>query len=56
VPALLKYWFDVVLLSGWAYGGSGDALHGKHCLWVATTGGQASSFAANGPHQPKKLS
>ena len=51
VPALLKHWFDVVLLSGWAYGEGGTALRGKHCLWVATTGGSASSFAASGVHQ-----
>ena len=51
VPGLLKYWFDVVLLSGWAYGEGGDALHGKHCLWVATTGGQVSSFATTGTHR-----
>jgi len=51
VPAMLKHWFDVVLLSGWAYGEGGDALRGKHCLWVATTGGPASSFAATGLHQ-----
>jgi glutathione-regulated potassium-efflux system ancillary protein KefF len=51
VPGLLKHWFDVVLASGWAYGAGGDALRGKHCLWVATTGGQESSFAATGLHQ-----
>jgi glutathione-regulated potassium-efflux system ancillary protein KefF len=51
VPALLKYWFEVVLLNGWAYGDGGTALRGKHCLWVATTGGQASSFASSGVHQ-----
>jgi glutathione-regulated potassium-efflux system ancillary protein KefF len=51
VPAMLKHWFEVVLASGWAYGEGGDALRGKHCLWVATTGGQASSFASTGVHQ-----
>ena len=51
VPAMLKHWFDVVLLSGWAYGEGGNALRGKHCLWVATTGGQASSYASSGAHQ-----
>ena len=39
VPALLKLWFDKVLAYGWAYGEGGTALRGKHCLWVATTGG-----------------
>jgi glutathione-regulated potassium-efflux system ancillary protein KefF len=51
VPAMLKHWFDVVLLRGWAYGDGGDALQGKHCLWVASTGGRESSFAATGVHQ-----
>ena len=51
VPAMLKHWFDVVLASGWAYGEGGDALRGKHCLWAATTGGQASSFAKTELHQ-----
>lgn len=50
VPAMLKHWFDVVLLRGWAYGKGGDALQGKHCLWVSTTGGEASSFSENGVH------
>jgi len=50
-PAMLKHWFDVVHLRGWAYGDGGAALRGKHCLWVATTGGEASSFAESGAHQ-----
>jgi glutathione-regulated potassium-efflux system ancillary protein KefF len=51
VPAMLKHWFDVVLGYGLAYGKGGDALRGKHCLWVTTIGGQASSFSASGAHQ-----
>ena len=51
VPAMLKHWFDVVLLRGWAYGKGGDALQGKHCLWVSTTGGNDSSFSETGVHQ-----
>jgi len=51
VPALMKHWFDVVLLRGWAFGDGGTALHGKHCLWVATTGGLESSFSESGAHQ-----
>jgi len=51
VPAMLKHWFDVVLLRGWAYGEGGDALQGKHCLWVTTTGGRTSSFAESGVHE-----
>ncbi|WP_294260768.1 cation:proton antiporter [Propionivibrio sp.] len=41
----------MVHLRGWAYGDGGAALRGKHCLWVATTGGDASSFAESGAHQ-----
>ena len=51
VPAMLKYWFDVVLQRGWAYGEGGDSLQGKHCLWVATTGGRESAFSEDGVHQ-----
>ncbi len=51
VPALLKHWFEVVLVHGLAYGKGGDALRGKHCLWVTTTGGQESSFSPSGMHQ-----
>jgi glutathione-regulated potassium-efflux system ancillary protein KefF len=61
VPAMLKHYFDVVLTRGWAYAaaggsarmavpGAGDALVGKHCLWVATTGGKASAYAAGQMH------
>lgn len=48
VPALLKHWFEKVLLDGFAYGAGGTALHGKQCLWVATTGGGA--YARGGAH------
>lgn len=50
VPSLLKHWFDVVLLRGWAYGKEGDALHGKNCLWVVSTGGDAGSYSVSGMH------
>ena len=33
-PALMKHWFDEVLVRGWAYGEGGTALAGKDCLWV----------------------
>jgi len=45
MPGLLKHWFDRVLERGWAYGEGGTALHGKHCLWVATVGGAQSTYA-----------
>jgi glutathione-regulated potassium-efflux system ancillary protein KefF len=50
VPALLKHWFDKVLAYGWAYGEGGDALRGKHCLWVPTTGGDEDAYLPTGLH------
>lgn len=50
VPALLKHWFEVVLVKGWAYGPGGTALQGKDCLWVATTGGERDAFTPSGKH------
>jgi len=50
VPALLKHWIDKVLAYGWAYGEGGTALHGKHCLWVPTAGGDAQSYVPGGMH------
>jgi glutathione-regulated potassium-efflux system ancillary protein KefF len=50
VPALLKHWFDTVLIKGWAYGEGGGALVGKDCLWVVTTGGDEAAFSAQGRH------
>lgn len=51
VPALLKHWFDRVLAHGWAYGEGGRALHGKHCLWAVTTGGDEHAYSAAGMHE-----
>lgn len=50
VPPLLKLWFDKVLAHGFAYGEGGDALRGKRCQWVITTGGDAASYDARGMH------
>ncbi len=49
-PAILKHWFDEVLVKGWAYGEGGTALQGKDCMWVTTTGGDAQAFSAEGRH------
>ncbi len=49
-PALLKLWFEKVLLVGWAYGRGGTALHGKQCLWVPTTGADERGYAPAGEH------
>jgi len=50
VPSLLKHWFDKVLARGWAYGDGGNALRGKRCLWVTTTGGDKPAFDVRGMH------
>jgi glutathione-regulated potassium-efflux system ancillary protein KefF len=50
VPGLLKHWFDVVLVKGWAFGAGGTALAGKDCLWAVTTGAEAGAFTAQGRH------
>ncbi len=50
VPALLKLWWEKVLAHGWAYGHGGDALVGKRCLWVATTGGDPDAYSEPGMH------
>ncbi len=50
MPSLLKEWVDVVLLPGWAYGAGGDALRGKTCWLVATTGSGADAYSAAGVH------
>jgi glutathione-regulated potassium-efflux system ancillary protein KefF len=49
-PALLKHWFDVVLVKGWAFGDGGTALAGKGCLWAVTTGGDDQAFSPEGRH------
>jgi len=51
VPALLKHWFDKVLARGFAYGQGGDALTGKRCLWVVTSGGDEAAFGPQGMHR-----
>lgn len=51
VPSLMKYWFETVLARGWAYGKDGNALRGKRCLWVTTTGGDAAAFSITGMHE-----
>ena len=50
VPALMKHWFDEVLVRGFAYGPGGTALAGKDVLWAMTTGGDDASYAPAGRH------
>ncbi|HSC89460.1 MAG TPA: NAD(P)H-dependent oxidoreductase [Polyangiaceae bacterium] len=49
-PALLKQWFEKVLVRGFAYGPGGTALHGKECLWAPTTGGPFDSYRPGALH------
>jgi len=49
VPGMMKHWFDVVLLGGWAHGEGGRALEGKEVLWATTTG-DAEKYALSGAH------
>ncbi|MEO5694076.1 MAG: NAD(P)H-dependent oxidoreductase [Usitatibacter sp.] len=51
VPALLKHWFDHVLLRGWAWGDGDGALKGKRCLWAVSTGGDEQAFSPEGRHK-----
>lgn len=50
VPALLKLWWESVLVRGWAYGDGGTALQGKDCLWVTTTGALPAAYSEEGMH------
>ena len=47
-PPLMKQWIDMVLEFGWAYGPEGNALNGKTCLNVITTGGSKEVYCAQG--------
>lgn len=47
-PALLKEWCDLVLEHDFAYGSKGQALTGKPCGSVITTGGSLSSYTPEG--------
>jgi glutathione-regulated potassium-efflux system ancillary protein KefG len=47
-PALLKEWFDLVWLHGFAYGGPAPRLAGKHFFCAVTTGGDADSYRGDG--------
>ena len=47
-PALLKEWFDLVWLHGFAYGLDGNALAGKRMFVCCTTGGAAKAYHAHG--------
>lgn len=47
-PPLLKKWQDAVLTYGWAYGSTGNALHGKEFVLATSTGGAQDVYQAGG--------
>jgi glutathione-regulated potassium-efflux system ancillary protein KefF len=51
VPALMKHWFEEVLVRGFAYGPDGSVLRGKDVLWAVTTGGDDAAYGAQGRHR-----
>jgi glutathione-regulated potassium-efflux system ancillary protein KefG len=50
-PAIIKEWFDLVLVHGWAFGREGKALQGKKLLSVISTGGRESLYKKDGFHR-----
>jgi len=47
-PSLLKKWEDAVLTYGWAYGSTGDKLHGKELLIAVSTGAAKENYSPDG--------
>lgn len=48
VPGIMKLWIDDVLEYGFAYGSSGDKLHGKHFLLSFTAWWPSEAYATTG--------
>jgi len=49
-PAIFKHFQDTVLVSGFAYGPDGTALHGKDLLLAASTGAPVEEYRPDGIH------
>lgn len=47
-PSLLKQWQDEVLSYGWAFGSSGNKLHGKELLLVVSPGATEDNYQNSG--------
>ena len=47
-PSLLKKWEDTVLTYGWAYGSTGNKLHGKELMLAISLGAPEASYTPNG--------
>jgi glutathione-regulated potassium-efflux system ancillary protein KefG len=47
-PPMLKQWQDLVLLHGWAYGSTGNALEGKSLICAVSTGGGEGAYEPEG--------
>lgn len=47
-PSLLKKWEDEVLTYGWAYGSTGNKLHGKELLVAVSVGAAKESYSSEG--------
>lgn len=47
-PSLLKKWEDTVLTYGWAYGSTGNKLHGKELLLAVSVGAPEASYTPDG--------
>ena len=47
-PSLLKEWEDKVFEHGWAYGSTGDKLHGKELILAVSPGAPTSAYHHDG--------
>lgn len=47
-PALMRRWLEVVLTHGFAYGSTGNKLHGRKLIVSLTAGGSAEGYSKGG--------